>query len=78
MQTSLKTGFAQISVAAQKIRAAQNLRAGGTAAPLAPLPARTPMRVMVTKTSLFLAFTLWGQCKEMCEQENNSEGWESG
>ena len=77
MQTSLKTGFAQISVAAQKICAAQNLRAGGLQPP-SPPPTRTPMRVMVTKTSLFLAFTLWGRRKEMCEQENNSEGWESG
>ena len=38
LKTSLKTGFAQISLAAQKIRVAQNF--GGF--PLAPL-ARTPM-----------------------------------
>ena len=29
METSFKTGFAQISFAAQKIRAAQNLEGGG-------------------------------------------------
>ena len=40
METFLKTGFAQISLSAQKIRVAQNL--GGAAAPPAP-PARTPM-----------------------------------
>ena len=42
LKTSLKTGFAQISLAAQKIRVAQNFLWGGAAAPLAP-PARTPM-----------------------------------
>ena len=40
METSLKTGFAQISLAAQKIRVAQNL--GGLQPPQPP-PARTPM-----------------------------------
>ncbi len=39
-KTSLKTGFAQISLAAQKIWVAQNL--GGLQPPPAP-PARTPM-----------------------------------
>ena len=46
METSLKTGFAQISLAAQKILVAQTL--GGAAAPLAP-PARTPMLTRLEK-----------------------------
>jgi len=37
METSLKTGFAQISLAAQKIRVAQNLR-GGCSPPSPPGP----------------------------------------
>ena len=41
MQTSLKTGFAQISLAAQKIQVAQ-IWEGGAAGPPAP-PAHTPM-----------------------------------
>ena len=42
METSLKTGFAQISLAAQKIWVAQDL--GGAAAPPPPAPpVRTPM-----------------------------------
>ena len=36
METSLKTGFAQISLAAQKIWVAQNLGGGGGAPPQAP------------------------------------------
>ena len=44
METSLKTGFAQIFSRCPKNLSAQNLGGGGgPAAPLAP-PARTPMR----------------------------------
>ena len=42
MQTFLKTGFSQISLAAKKIWAVQNLGAGGGGV-AAPLPVRTPM-----------------------------------
>ena len=42
METSLKTGFAQIFSRCPKNLSAQNF-GGGAAAPLAP-PARTPMR----------------------------------
>ena len=48
METSLKIGFAQISLAAKKLLATQNFKGG--AAPLAPrpppppLPAPTPAR----------------------------------
>ena len=42
METSLKTGFAQISLAAQKIGVAQNF--GGLQPPTPPPPpSRTPM-----------------------------------
>ena len=46
METSLKTDFAQISLAAQKFWVAQNF--GGAAAPPAP-PARTPMSITLSK-----------------------------
>jgi len=49
METSFKTGFAQISLAAQKIRVAQNL--GGLQP---PPPARTPMTLLHAVRTPFL------------------------
>ena len=61
METSLKTGFAQVFSCCPKNLSCPNF--GGAAAPLAP-PARTPMSVKTSMITISLQTALSPCCRE--------------